>query len=685
MFGPIVKVLQRGGLVGLVIGLVWSISSLPAMALTIEPTIERPDFESPVFNGFSKPQKPLTPRRLPDLQEPQEPQRTDPLSLDRPAGLERDVAFWRRVFTEITTSEGFVHDDARLDIVYARIQLPENHSPIQRRTIARAEAQRYADILRSLASGSRDNLSREQADVLALWGEDVDNDTLLAAADRIRFQLGQADRFREGLTRSGLWANHIEQVLAEAQVPPELIALPHVESAFHPGARSHAGAVGLWQFIPSTGRQFMQVDSLLDERLDPYRSSEAAAALLRRNYEITGSWPTAITAYNHGSNGMLRAINETGTTDIETIVRNYRGRAFGFASRNFYVSFLAAAEVRANAEQYFGQVERDTPEPTTLLKLPAYAQLDDLSRALGIDRQRLAALNPSLRRPILDGTKHLPAGYRLRVPAQADDTDTLLAAVPNHYWQSRQIPDQYHVVQRGETLSSIAPRYGARVHEIVGLNGLSNAHRIRVGQRLILPGAPEARSEAAVDDGHYPNDPTPATNLSAELAAIAHVHAQRAQDGNGYRLELPPPDLSHYAVGSDGRIRVEEGESLGHYAHWLGVPTQALRSHNGLSGNSVIRVGQQLRVDLSDTDQERFAALRQAHHAGMQARFIDQHRLAGMAEHVVRPGESLWILAERRYGIPVWLLRHFNPDLDPDSVRPGTKMVIPRLEAAASI
>ena len=118
-------------------------------------------------------------------------------------------------------------------------------------------------------------------------------------------------------------------------MPVELSVLPHVESSFNPEAYSHVGAAGIWQFIRSTGKRYMQIDHLIDERMDPFASTKAAAKLLRHNYQLTQSWPLALTAYNHGVASMRRAINTLGTRDIAVIVRKYKGRAFGFASRNF--------------------------------------------------------------------------------------------------------------------------------------------------------------------------------------------------------------------------------------------------------------------------------------------------------------------------------------------------------------
>jgi membrane-bound lytic murein transglycosylase D len=235
--------------------------------------------------------------------------------------------------------------------------------------------------------------------------------------------------------------------------------------------------MGLWQFMPGTGREFMRVDAVADERLDPFVATESAARLMRRNYATTGTWPTAITAYNHGAGGMKRAIADLRTTDIETIVRRYRGRAFGFASRNFYVSFLAAAEVRSEADRYFGRLKRDPPDASLVVRLPGYVSIDALARALSVDAQTIARNNPSLRSVVW-----------LYLPPQGDLTaSALLARLPTSLWSNAQIADLYHVVSRGETLSAIAPRYGVRVADLVALNGLRNPNAIRAGQRLTLP------------------------------------------------------------------------------------------------------------------------------------------------------------------------------------------------------
>ena len=263
------------------------------------------------------------------------------------------------------------------------------------------------------------------------------------------------------------------------------------------------GAAGLWQFTAGTGRRFMRIDGAVDERRDPYRSSEAAARLLKANYGELNTWPLAITAYNHGTGGMRRAIRAVGTDNIETIVRNYDGPAFGFASRNFYVSFLAAEEVERNAEKFFGPVRRDAPERLTTIELPAYVSASSLEQTLGLPRETLQTYNPSLLPAIWLGKKYVPRGYTLRLPDSVSDAEagSRLADIPGGERRSAQLNDpgtRTHKVRSGETLSGIAARYGTSPTRLASLNRLSKHNLIRVGQVLKLPGGAEATGADSV-------------------------------------------------------------------------------------------------------------------------------------------------------------------------------------------
>ena len=287
-----------------------------------------------------------------------------------PPQLEPDVRFWIRVYTEVTTDQGLLHDDWNLGLVYEVLRFDPSDSPRQREHIVEQAKARIAALLRRFAAGATDNLTAHERRILHAFGEKPTAAQFRDAIDGIRFQLGQADRFHEGLIRAQAYEADISRILAERGVPPEIGALPHVESSFNPAAYSRVGAAGLWQFMPGTAKRYMRVDSVVDQRLDPYSATEAAANLMLYNYRLLGTWPLAVTAYNHGPGGLRRAQDDLGTNDIAVIVKRYQGATFGFASRNFYVAFLAALEVDRNAEKYFGPLTRLPEAPSTWWRCP---------------------------------------------------------------------------------------------------------------------------------------------------------------------------------------------------------------------------------------------------------------------------------------------------------------------------
>jgi membrane-bound lytic murein transglycosylase D len=281
---------------------------------------------------------------------PAAPAATREESFPRPANLEANIAFWKLVFTEWGERDLAIHDGERLDIVYEVIPT----APLgANRKAKRQGAERvnlrlthYANLLRLLEQQGPEQLGEAGARLHALWGCPCAPGTLAAAADRLHVQRGIRERFASALQRSERMRPQILPVLRRHGVPDELAALPLIESAFDSRAVSQAKAVGLWQFIRATARRFgLIVRGKRDDRRDPLRSTTAAAQMLQHHYEELNSWPLAITAYNHGLEGVRRAKRAMGTEDIGRIVAEYRGPRFGFASRNFYAEFLAAADL----------------------------------------------------------------------------------------------------------------------------------------------------------------------------------------------------------------------------------------------------------------------------------------------------------------------------------------------------
>ncbi len=617
---------------------------------------------------------------------------TDETSFPQPPELQPDVDFWTSIFTRYDSSEGVLHDNRHLGVVYERMDMPSKLSRRERQRRVGVRRKQLQTVLRSLAAGKRDNLSAEEARVLGLWPDDVSNDTLKAALSRVRFQQGLSDRFRQGLKRSGRWRDFIDAEFSALGVPVELAALPHVESSYNPDARSHVGASGIWQFTRSTARRYMRVDHVVDERNDPFAATRGAGQLLAHNYSITGNWPMAITAYNHGLAGVRRAMRRHGDTNYVDIFRNYHGRTFGFASRNFYVAFLAAKEVDQNPEKYFPGILRDQAIDYAEVELSAFLSVDELSAALGVTPADLARHNQSLQQTVWNGSKYVPKGLGVRIPVSMLDApiDELLAGVPAERWSAEQLPDLYHTIARGDTLSQIAQTYRTRVSTLVALNNLGSQHRIRAGQRLRLPAAGPAPAVVA----------PPATSSPAAETAVLRAPAQDMTVEENTAIEEVTPallggdlaatlmgslqmallsDPSDYSVAQNLTIEVQPLETLGHFADWLGIRTQRLRDINALGFRTPVVVGERIKLEFRDIDVEAFENRRIAYHRGEQDGFFREHIITGVSEHVIKRGESIWILSLRTYDVPVWLFRQYNPGLDLHKVRPGITVRFPVL------
>lgn len=289
----------------------------------------------------------------------------------RPAALEPNVQFWVNVFTYYSYRDFVLIDRDQVWKVYQVLQVPGEGPPT-------ADDVRWADsylkakytaILNRLASGN-EPVGYEERHVAEMFkGEPLSH--YAAAADNLRMQQGLQERFREALLRSRNYKPTMERVFRASGLPVELAVLASVESGYYVGSKSSAGAVGMWQFTRSTGKQYLRITRRVDERLNPFRSTEAAARLLQYNYDTLGSWPLAITAYNYGTWGMARASEENGN-DFVQVLKNFNGPHFGFASKNYYAEFLAALQVHRYEDLYFpGIADQPTPAPQPIREVIA--------------------------------------------------------------------------------------------------------------------------------------------------------------------------------------------------------------------------------------------------------------------------------------------------------------------------
>jgi membrane-bound lytic murein transglycosylase D len=408
--------------------------------------------------------------------------------------IQTNVSFWKKIYTQYSSIQGVVHDKRNLNIIYGIIALEDPDRPVGRkinqRRIKKAK-KKYKIILKKLARGASP-FGLEEQSVVDLFGPDAKRSDFKKAMKNIRCQVGQKDRFRAGLIRSGAYLEEIRRIFRHYGLPEDLAYLPHVESSFNPKAYSKFGAAGIWQFTRSTGKQYMKVGYTVDERRDPILSSHAAARLLNKNYEKFLNWPMAITAYNVGTNGMLRAKRYKKT--YKAIFQDYKSRIFKFASRNFYSEFLAAREVAKNYQQYFGELKLDNPLESTEVVLAGYVSLPELARHLEVDLEILRPLNPALRNPVFEGKKYVPRDYRLRLPVDAEkDWHRFIAELSPKIYKHYQKRSRFYTVRRGDTAGKIARRNGIKLRDLIAANNLDREAKIFVNQNLYIP----LRSERA--------------------------------------------------------------------------------------------------------------------------------------------------------------------------------------------
>jgi membrane-bound lytic murein transglycosylase D len=367
-------------------------------------------------------------------------------------GLESPVEFWKKIFTEYSISQLVFFDPLDMSRIYDVLDVGEE-------------------------SRTSDYVNGERERIAAAHGVDL---------ERVRAQRGIKERTAAGLKRSGRHIAQMQQIFRDRGLPIELTYLPIVESSYDITARSNVGALGMWQFMRATGKQYMRVDRSIDERRDPIESTRAAASFLKQSYETLGTWPLAITAYNYGPGGMARAVKEMESDNLVDLIREYRHPYWGFPPKNFYAEFLAAVEIGKDVNRYFPDLQLDPAAAIKEIELERSVSLVTLAKNTGLTRDQLLGWNPALSTQ----TRLVPAGYRVKVPVDAQmkplvevakiQTQTLV--------QAKEQPQVVrHQVKRGETLFQIARRYGASADRILKMNGMGKSHRLQAGTTLLIP------------------------------------------------------------------------------------------------------------------------------------------------------------------------------------------------------
>lgn len=348
----------------------------------------------------------------------------DPELFPIPEQLKPNVDFWIAVFSQYSRKQAILHDTKDLNIIYEVIDFSKARgdtadSPRLMYKKIRNSKRHYQKILLKLARikpHQVNQLSSEEHAVYRLFEGQQTAARFRRASRSIRSQTGLKEEFIAGLMRSGKYFHELKRIFQKHGLPEALTCLPHVESSFRYKIYSRVGAAGMWQFTRRTGRRYLKINRLVDERIDPFYATEAAARLLKNNFQELGTWPLAITAYNHGVNGMARAVRRVKSTDFGEILNKYHSPSFRFASRNFYAEFLAAVYVHTNYERIFGNLTLEKKASFTYLTLQENLYLKTIAKKLELDVSTLEALNPSFKSAIAKSHRRLPKKYRIRIP-----------------------------------------------------------------------------------------------------------------------------------------------------------------------------------------------------------------------------------------------------------------------------
>lgn len=314
-----------------------------------------------------------------------------------PAELKDRVDFWKDIYTKYSTHQGVIHHARDISKVYEVLDFSD------------------IDYNTKLTNSEKERLREQRV-------ENAKRKVIKkgVAKDFVRFQLGLKDRMQKAIYVSGRYLEQMETIFAEEGLPIELTRLVFVESSFNIMARSKVGASGLWQIMPFTARPYGYLKhETVDYRNHPLKATELAAKLLKDNYRVLKDWSLAVTAYNHGAAGVNRLTKRYQSRDLATLIERVNSHpTFGFASKNFYASFLAAVEVEKNAPDYFDTLVWAKPLDHKILNHKKPIEIDRVLSWFDGDTYRMQVFNPHFNLNTLRKSgQMIPKNIEIKVPS----------------------------------------------------------------------------------------------------------------------------------------------------------------------------------------------------------------------------------------------------------------------------
>lgn len=379
--------------------------------------------------------------------------------------------------------------------------------------------------------------------------------------------------FERWLGRSTRYIPTMKEVLRKEGLPEDLIYLAMIESGFNPKASSRAKAVGPWQFIKGTGVRYdLEVGYWLDERRDFIKASVAAAKYLRELHQVFGSWYLAAASYNAGEGKVLNAIRKDRSRNFWELCRAKKN--FRAETRNYVPKIIAAALIAKDPGKYgFNNISYENPFTWATVTVPAGVDLRSVAELINVDKEDLLILNAELRRGI---TPPQDEGFAIKVPPQSKEL--LIAKVGELKSQKLNKYFVTHRVRRGDTLSSIARRYGSNVQTILELNDMKKVKRLKVGSELSIPISDRVASKKGTERP-FPS-PAPAPFKDQSRNKIIKAESRLPASASPKR---------------GGKYIVQEGDTLWNLSQKLGVTVNEIKRANNMR-SSALKPGHTLTI-----------------------------------------------------------------------------------------
>ena len=552
------------------------------------------------------------------------------------------VDFWIQVYTETSDKEWIVHDSRNLGIIYKKIKIKSKNKRNRKKEIKK-HITNIKKILLSIARKKKKNINKNEMKIYQKVKK-ISTSDIYKMASRIRLQQGMKEKFKHGLIASNLYLPHIKNIFKKYNLPMELSYLPHVESSFNYRAYSKVGAAGIWQFMRSTARQYkLKLNYLTDERRDPIKATDAAARLLKDNFRRLKSWPLSVTAYNHGPTGVFRASKKVKSRNMSTIIKYYDGKRFGFASRNFYPSFMAAVEVAKKPTKFFNNIKFKKSISFNSIKLSSSISVRNLLSILKLNKKVLKEYNLGLRKTVFKNNLSLKKGMVVHIPKTPLKKITKIKQSLLERGSSRlkKLKTIKHKVIKGDNLYHIASRYGVSLGDLFEFNHISNPSKIFPGKIIKIPY--EQKDTEKNIENILPM-------IAEKSVVINEIDFNYLEFINAYNFELQELDGRFYL------ITVEVDETLGHLADWTGYKTSYIRQINNLKFGQNIYLGEKLKLKIDKNNLYRFNIKRIQYHQTIEEDFVGSYQIVDKTSYKVKRGDSL-VSISNKFDIPIWLLR----------------------------